>query len=98
MFCAKCGTLLMPQQGVMKCSSCNYTQEEGILKDRKKKSKEVEVVQKADTETKPKTKADCKECGNKEAYTWTLQTRSADEPETIFFKCTKCESTWRVYG
>ena len=98
MFCKKCGSLLLPQQGIMKCSSCSYTQEEGIIRDRKKKTKEVEVVDKQSFETKPKIRADCKECGNNEAYTWTLQTRSADEPETIFFKCTKCANTWRSYG
>ncbi len=88
----------MPQQGVMKCGSCGFTQEEGMLREKKKKSKEVEVVEKGSTETKPKVKAECKECGNNEAFTWTLQTRSADEAETIFFKCTKCSHTWRSYG
>ena len=88
----------MPSEGIMKCTSCSYTQEEGLLKDKKKKTKEVEVVQKGSGETKPIIKAECKECGNEKAYTWTLQTRSADEPETIFFKCTKCANTWRSYG
>ncbi len=97
MFCKKCGSLLMPNAGIMKCTSCDYTQEEGILKDRKKKTKNIEVVNKNEVETKPTVKAECKECGNNQAFTWMLQTRSADEPETIFFKCTKCTHTWRSY-
>ncbi len=97
MFCKKCGSLLFPTEGIMKCS-CGYSQEEGKLKEMKKKVKEIEVVDKGSTETRAKTQAECKECNNNEAYTWTLQTRSADEPETIFFKCTKCEHTWRSYG
>ena len=40
----------------------------------------------------------CEKCGNKAAYYWTQQTRGADEPETRFFKCTKCEYTWREYA
>ncbi|MBI2112883.1 transcription factor S, partial [Candidatus Woesearchaeota archaeon] len=26
------------------------------------------------------------------------QTRGADEPETRFFRCTKCNYTWREYA
>jgi len=96
MFCKKCGALLMPKDGIMKCS-CGYSQEEGKLQERKKKTKEVEVMNKGEAETNPRVPADCKDCGNKEAFTWALQTRSADEPETIFFKCTKCGTTWRSY-
>ena len=29
---------------------------------------------------------------------WMLQTRSADEPTTQFFRCTKCQHTWRNYA
>ena len=36
-----------------------------------------------------------KKCGGKEAYYWLIQTRSADEPPTQFFKCVKCKHTWR---
>ncbi|GAI81579.1 unnamed protein product, partial [marine sediment metagenome] len=34
---------------------------------------------------------------NEKAYFWSVQTRSGDEAETKFFKCTKCEFTWREY-
>ena len=39
----------------------------------------------------------CIKCGNDKAFFWTVQTRSGDEAETKFFKCTKCEYTWREY-
>jgi DNA-directed RNA polymerase subunit M len=29
---------------------------------------------------------------------WMLQTRSADEATTQFFRCTKCKHTWRNYS
>ena len=39
----------------------------------------------------------CPKCNHKEAEAWQEQTRSADEPSTSFFKCTKCGHTWREY-
>ena len=38
-----------------------------------------------------------KKCKNDQAYFWTVQTRAGDEAETKFFKCTKCDHTWREY-
>ena len=38
---------------------------------------------------------ECPKCGNKQAFWWIVQTDSADEPSTQFFRCTKCSHTWR---
>ena len=46
----------------------------------------------------PTIKIDCEKCGNDEAVWWMLQTRSADEPTTQFYRCTKCKHTWRNYA
>ncbi|MBI2545016.1 MAG: transcription factor S [Candidatus Aenigmarchaeota archaeon] len=46
----------------------------------------------------PKTKIMCNNCENMEAYWWMQQTRSADEPPTMFYKCTKCGYSWRSYS
>ncbi len=74
--------------------------EEDIEEDKTEKIEEkprsIEIAERI--ETHPKIKADCEKCGNKEAYYWTQQTRGADEPETRFFKCSKCEYTWREYS
>ena len=43
-------------------------------------------------------KIDCEKCGHTEAVWWMLQTRSADEPTTQFYRCTKCNHTWRNYA
>jgi len=40
----------------------------------------------------------CEKCGNNKAFHWSMQTRSSDEPETEFFRCTKCKYTWREYS
>ena len=42
-------------------------------------------------------KIDCENCHGKEGVWWSFQTRSADEPETRFYKCIKCNHTWRDY-
>ncbi|MEK6870559.1 MAG: zinc ribbon domain-containing protein, partial [Thermoproteota archaeon] len=43
-------------------------------------------------------KIECEKCGNDEAVWWMLQTRSADEPTTQFYRCSKCRHTWRNYA
>jgi DNA-directed RNA polymerase III subunit RPC11 len=40
------------------------------------------------------TDASCPFCENKRAFYIQIQIRSADEPMTVFYKCTKCKKTW----
>ena len=86
----------MPKDGKMKCSSCGYTQTEAKISEKKKKKEEIVVIDKK-IEVLPVTDYDCKECKNGKAYFWLLQTRSSDEPETRFYKCTKCGNVSREY-
>ena len=104
MFCPKCGSLLRPKEKagkrVLYCS-CGFTkspegEETGEIKEAVHQVKKVEVVE--NVEIHPKIKIECEKCGNNIAYYWTQQTRGADEPETRFFKCTKCNHTWREYA
>ena len=44
-------------------------------------------VQKADTR--------CPACAHGVAYFYEVQTRSADEPATLFFRCVECGHQWR---
>ena len=39
--------------------------------------------------------AQCPKCGHGEAYYNEVQTRSADEPATLFFRCCKCHHNWK---
>jgi len=104
MFCQKCGSVLLPKKEgnkkILVCS-CGYkssnTEQTKITETVNNKDKEVEVIEKSDLETLPKTDAKCEKCGNKQAFFWTMQTRAGDEPETKFLKCVKCGSTWRDY-
>jgi len=87
----------MPSGGKMKCS-CGYVQQEGKIIEKRKKEKKIEVMDSSiDNKHLPEISADCSQCKNNKAYFWTIQTRSSDEPETKFFKCTKCKNTWREY-
>ncbi len=104
MFCPKCGSILrLRDKGgkkVLYCS-CGFTKnlekdDSTPIKETVVGAKKIEVVE--NIETNPKIKATCERCGNNIAYYWTQQTRGADEPETRFFKCTKCNHTWREYA
>ena len=84
----------------LKCRSCgakinkpaiNYKIKESV-----KKSKDIAVIEK-DTIVLPTTEKDCPKCDHGRAYWWLQQTRSADEPPTQFFRCVKCNYTWREY-
>lgn len=37
----------------------------------------------------------CKRCGKNRTRYWEMQTRSADEPMTIFIRCLNCGKEWR---
>ncbi len=104
MFCPECGSILRPKdkggKRVLYCN-CGYSkvpegEETAELKETNNSVKKIEVVE--TLETRPKIKITCEKCQNKIAYYWTQQTRGADEPETRFFKCTKCNFTWREYA
>lgn len=43
------------------------------------------------------TEAECPKCGHKRAYFMQIQTRSADEPMTTFYKCCNhdCGNQWK---
>ncbi|MFA6974243.1 MAG: transcription factor S [Parcubacteria group bacterium] len=99
-FCPKCGSVLVQKKKNDGCPRCSYTSK-GKLKitisEKIDDKKEVPVISDDDAKVLPIVTEKCKKCGNNKAYFWTVQTRSGDEAETKFFKCTKCEFTWREY-
>jgi transcription factor S len=102
-FCPKCKSILIPKmQGKKKviACSCGYVDKKGEsepIVEKVKLTEEIKVISETN-ESLPTTKARCPECNNGEAYFWMQQTRAGDEPETRFFKCTKCKHTWRDYS
>lgn len=103
-FCRKCGGLLVPKgggEGVLVCQVCG--EEEKAEGSEYRMVKKVEekvgvVVIEEEPSTLPTTKVKCPRCGNDRAYWWMRQTRSADEPSTRFYRCTRCGNTWREYA
>ncbi len=99
-FCPKCGAVLVKKAKYYGCPRCNYSLKSKAKITSSEKigdKKEVVVLSQKDTEVLPIVGEKCKNCGNDKAFFWTVQTRSGDEAETKFFKCTKCGHTWREY-
>jgi len=99
-FCPKCGAILIQKTKNFGCPRCSYSTKEKVKLETKEKineKTEIGVVKEKDMDVLPVVEADCKKCSSKEAYFWTSQTRSGDEAETKFFRCKKCNHTWREY-
>ena len=98
-FCPECKSMMMPSGGMMKCRKCGFEKEKTkkIIEKKEFKEREITVLEGDEAAGLPTTKVKCEECGNKTAYWWLRQLRSADESETRFFRCTKCGRTWREY-
>lgn len=99
-FCPKCKSLMLYQGNKAVCRKCGYEKEaEGgdIVIVTKRNEDEIPVIEGDNIRTLPTTEVLCPSCGNREAYWWLRQLRSADESEVRFFRCTKCGKTWREY-
>lgn len=96
-FC-DCGGMLVPSSSGSVCRKCGkkFTGKVNIRVTTKTPREGMAVIENNEPDL-PRTKKECKKCKNNEAYYWLIQTRSADEPPTQFFKCVKCKHTWREY-
>jgi len=111
-FCPKCGKLLQTDKDksenqILICLKCGY---ERALEENENVTftEEIEhdlvremtvVLSENDIDkTKPIKEMFCSKCGkNQKVSFWMIQTRSADESPTRFFRCTVCSETWREY-
>lgn len=98
-FCPRCGAVLIQKRKNCGCARCEYSTKDKfkIRTSEKIEEKNKVAVIKKEMNTLPIIIEKCKKCGNDKAYFWTIQTRAGDEAETKFFKCTKCDHTWREY-
>lgn len=101
-FCPICSSLLhLEQQQHMNlsCPACPYTYRLStvISTTQHRTVKAVEKVLGEEEEFKygNKCTVQCPKCPSDEALFMELQTRSADEPMTIFYKCTRCRFDWK---
>lgn len=107
-FCPKCGKVMVLKKkssnSILVCPKCGYEKkaEEVIVTNfvKKRSKPNLVMIEESEGEKVLPITSDvvCPKCGNREAYWWSIQTRSADEPMTLFFRCTKCNNTWREYG
>ena len=105
-FCPTCDVRLKKDSvtSILACPKCDYT--EGGPKEEKQttvQETESDFLVLDENEGKEvlstiEIQCEKKGCGHNEAVWWMLQTRSADEPTTQFFRCTKCQHTWRNYA
>lgn len=99
-FCPKCGSIMKPDSnkgGALACGKCGFVSglKAGKLTESARQETKIDIAE--EREVHPSVKAECPKCGNDDAVFWTQQTRSADEAETRFYRCTKCKHTWREY-
>jgi len=107
-FCEKCGNLMLVEKKrkhtFLVCRKCGRTtklkrEKIAITESLQQAKKSIVVMGKDEGLAElPKTKEMCPQCEHGEAFWWMQQTRAADEPPTLFYKCTKCGYSWRSYS
>jgi DNA-directed RNA polymerase subunit M len=104
-FCPKCDIRLKKSSSnsALSCPKCDYSEAQGseIQNNTSEEEPNSDFLVLDENEGKdimPTIEIECEKCGNNKAVWWMLQTRSADEPTTQFYRCTKCEHTWRNYA
>ena len=107
-FCEKCGNMLVVEKkrknSYLVCRKCHRVYKTKGEKFRissavtEGKKRVIVMSEKDQFSELPKTRIMCTKCENMESYWWMQQTRSADEPPTMFYRCTKCGYSWRSYG
>ncbi len=99
-FCEKCGRIIIFKNDKAICSSCGWRPKKKIrIKASEKLNKHgtIAVINEKTENVYPIVEIECPVCKNKHAYFWTSQTRSSDESETKFYRCVKCNHSWRKY-
>lgn len=110
-FCPNCGTRLTPirkKEGrevalLLSCLRCGYEKRVArsmiavlkILEHSPQKCIAVIGRREQKLRTLPTVRIKCPRCGNNLAYAWMVQIRKLEESSTQFFRCTKCNCTFR---
>ncbi|KAK3908991.1 DNA-directed RNA polymerase III subunit RPC10 [Frankliniella fusca] len=105
LFCPTCGNCLVAAEGATRmkfqCNTCpfKYDVTKKITRKSYPKLKELDDVLggAAAWDNVDSTEERCPKCSHPRAYFMQIQTRSADEPMTTFYKCCnhQCGHRWR---
>ncbi|EQC37074.1 DNA-directed RNA polymerase I subunit RPA12 [Saprolegnia diclina VS20] len=107
-FCPHCGTILdLPETNNIVCSSCGYTCQYQDLptlctvtfsEDRPEPKwvKNAIVSQEVTGPARATVEEPCPKCNNPQMEFYTMQLRSADEGQTVFYECKKCGHRYSV--
>ncbi|CAM8973636.1 unnamed protein product [Rhodiola kirilowii] len=103
-FCPNCANMLRYQmisgRGGFQCLTCPYyCYIQPRAKIRKpvaltKKEMDIIVSENDGLKNMPQAEASCPNCHHNRAAFYEQQTRSADEPATLFFTCLQCKHKW----
>ncbi len=111
-YCDVCDSILQPKEIngeiLAFCPDCEEEKADGRLQSitfsNKDKNKDPEggkilIIEESNTTTgRSKKEMYCEECKSTQLVEyWEIQTRSADESATRFFRCTNCDKNWREY-
>ncbi|KAG0206517.1 DNA-directed RNA polymerase III subunit RPC10 [Mortierella sp. GBA30] len=102
-FCPTCSNLLLVQsdgaQQQLYCQTCPYIYPvvKTIVQRKTLDRKQVDDVLGGDEAwaNVDQTEASCPRCEHDRAYYMQIQTRSADEPMTTFYKCCELQCGWQ---
>lgn len=105
LFCPTCSNILLVEEGLdgfrFACNTCPYVHniKQKISSRKYPRLKDVDDVLggAAAWENVDSTEEKCPKCSHPRAYFMQIQTRSADEPMTTFYKCCdlQCGHQWR---
>ena len=111
-FCASCGAILpLPDQSkYITCKGCGTMLDisgledieihsyKNFNQDKLKSSEEISRLKDLTEKSGPVVKRSCPQCNYKKMTYTTRQTRSADEGQTVFYLCLKCQFTETEYS
>jgi DNA-directed RNA polymerase subunit M len=95
--------MMISSGGQLKCRKCGFIRKidaaDQMKTQKMRTENEITIVDDEDTQLKtmPTIQIKCPKCENNLAIWWLRQLRAADESEVRFFRCTKCDHTWRQY-